>query len=187
VTRLKITNSEIIKSGERELIDTITGDLDWRIIEQIVRDRHNLSIKDDIEYKQGDIIVHENKVAYRLDFDVKMTLSIIFDRDGNCLSLATNADAPNVLKTPDTQREPFPSQSPPNPDQVPSPNLFEELPEKEVYTDEDDVPIGGSGLHRAFFDNPPDIKPDKNPQENISRIASHIADMISEINETNGG
>jgi hypothetical protein len=87
VMQVKITNSEIIKTGERELIDTIIGDLDWGTIEKIIRDRHQLSIQDDIEYKDGDIIVHENKVAYRLDFEVKMSLSVVFDREGTCLSL----------------------------------------------------------------------------------------------------
>ena len=36
---MKITNSDIIKSGERELIDSIIGDLDWDAIEEIVKNR----------------------------------------------------------------------------------------------------------------------------------------------------
>ena len=49
---VKITNSDIIKSGERELIDSIIGDLDWDTIEEIVKNRHKLKIQDDVEYRQ---------------------------------------------------------------------------------------------------------------------------------------
>ncbi len=86
---MKITNSEIIKSGERELIDAITGDLDWRVIEKIVEDKHHLSLRDDVDYKNGDLVVFENKIAYRLDFEVKVNLSVLFDRQGNYLKLDT--------------------------------------------------------------------------------------------------
>jgi hypothetical protein len=86
---MKITNSEIIKSGERELIDAITGDLNWRVIEKIVEDKHHLSLQDDVEYKKGDMVVFENQIAYKLDFEVKVNLSVLFDRQGNYLQLDT--------------------------------------------------------------------------------------------------
>lgn len=167
VTQLKITNSEIIKSGERELIDTITGDLDWNTIEKIVRERHKLSIQDDIEYKQGDLIVHDNKVAYRLDFDIKVSLSVIFDRDGNCLSLTTEGDS---RRAPDSgAAEGRVTEAGP---EYPENQFLEEMAGDDT---ESRLP--------ETFDPPPDIRPEKNPQENISQMASHIAEMISQINE----
>jgi hypothetical protein len=86
---MKITNSEIIKSGERELIDAITGDLDWRVIEKIVADKHHLCLRDDVDYKSGDLVVVENQIAYKLDFEVRVSLSVLFDRQGNFLKLDT--------------------------------------------------------------------------------------------------
>ena len=35
MTKLRITDSETIKSCEREMIDTIIGDLDWDVLEKI--------------------------------------------------------------------------------------------------------------------------------------------------------
>ena len=87
---MKITNTEVIKKCEKELIDAITGDLDWSAIERIFKNKHNLEIQDDVEYKQGDIVVHDNEIAYKLDFDVKVTFSILFDRDGNTKELSTS-------------------------------------------------------------------------------------------------
>lgn len=158
---MKVTNSDIIKSGERELIDTIIGDLDWNMIEEIVKSRHRLKIQDDIDYRQGDLIVHNNQVAYKLDFDVKMTLSVIFDRDGNYLSLSTSED-------------------------------LEEQPvaEPEDVTDDatDDAtetvqPLDPDAEPSFSSDEAPSADPQKAPSENFSKMASHIAEMISEIND----
>jgi hypothetical protein len=154
VLPVKITNSDVIKSGERELIDTIIGDLDWDTIEEIVKNRHKLKIQDDVEYRQGDIIVHNNQVAYKLDFDVKMTLSLVFDRDGNYLSLVTSEDAENMEtagKTP-------------------------------IAAEESDAAESDSS--EAFAsDDIPTANPKNAPRENFSKMASHIAEMISDIND----
>jgi hypothetical protein len=87
---MKITSVDVIKNGERDLMDAITADLDWGSVEKIFRERHNLSIEEDIEYKKGDIVVHNEQVAYRLDFVAKVTLSVLLDRDGNYLSIDTS-------------------------------------------------------------------------------------------------
>ncbi len=162
---VKITNADIIKSGERELIDTIIADLDWDMIEKIVRSRHRLKIQDDIDYRQGDLIVHNDQVAYKLDFDVKMTLSVIFDRDGNYLSINTSegfeednnerSDAAGDLKE----------------DEAPADTL------EPGATDEKDPGDTFSS------DDVPSADPNKAPTENFSKMASHIAEMISEIND----
>jgi hypothetical protein len=178
---VKITNSEIIKSGERELIDTITGDLDWNTIEQIVRERHKLNIQDDIEYRQGDLIVHENKVAYRLDFDIKMSLSVIFDREGNCLSVTTAGDAGQEPKMDLNKGSAFESGT-----RIGEGEFIEEIDAggggDEIITGASMNPVGTKALLPEMYDSPPDIKSGKNPQENISQMASHIAEMISQIN-----
>jgi hypothetical protein len=89
---MKITKADVIKSGERELIDGITADLDWSVVEEIFKKFHNLTIEEEVEYKQGDLIVHENQVAYKLDFDIKVRLSIVIDREGNYISITHSGD-----------------------------------------------------------------------------------------------
>jgi hypothetical protein len=84
---MKITNAEVIKSGEKDLIDSITADLDWGAIENIFLTEHNLGIDEDIEYKRGDIIACNNQVAYKLEFMVKVNLSVLINRDGEYLSV----------------------------------------------------------------------------------------------------
>jgi hypothetical protein len=84
---MKITNSDVIKSGEKDLIDSITADLDWGAIEKVFLTEHNLGIDEDIEYKKGDIIAYNNQVAYKLEFTVKVNLSVLINREGEYLSV----------------------------------------------------------------------------------------------------
>jgi len=85
---MNITDSEVIKTGERELIDAITADLDWSAIEEIFHKEHNLKIEEDIDFQSGDIIPHNDQIAYQLKFEIKVSLSVLLDRDGNYISVS---------------------------------------------------------------------------------------------------
>ncbi|MBU3946700.1 MAG: hypothetical protein KJ882_06500 [Proteobacteria bacterium] len=86
---MKIIDGEVIRNGEQDLIDSINGDLDWGNVEEIFKQQHHMKIGDDVEYKHGDIVVYNDQVAYRLEFDVKVNFTVILDREGNCLSVKT--------------------------------------------------------------------------------------------------
>ena len=79
---MKITDPEIIKTGERDLIEAVKGDLDWHAIGEIIKKKINLS---SVDSTGGEIIVHDNQVAFRVDLVVKMDLSLMFDRGGNLI------------------------------------------------------------------------------------------------------
>ncbi len=87
---MKVTDSDAIKSSEKDLIDAIAGDLDWEAIEHLFKEKHNLVLEDELEYKNGDIVIHNNQIAYKLDFDIKVKLSVLFDRKGECLEVRAN-------------------------------------------------------------------------------------------------
>lgn len=84
---MKVTNYEVIKSGEQDLIDGITADLDWEAVEALFVEQHRLPLGEDVSYKRGDLVVHENRIAYLLEFEVKVPLSMILDREGNCITI----------------------------------------------------------------------------------------------------
>jgi hypothetical protein len=90
---MKLTDSQVIANREQELFDSIIADLDWSAIEEIFKKQHNLTIQEEVEYKKGDIVSHDSTVAYRLDFEVKVNLSILIDRQGNFLSVKSGAVA----------------------------------------------------------------------------------------------
>ncbi|MBN1103066.1 MAG: hypothetical protein JXL84_06610 [Deltaproteobacteria bacterium] len=84
---MKITSTDVIRNGEKELMDAIIADLDWGSIETIFREKHHLPIEEDVEYKGGDIVIHNNEIAYRMEFEARVTLSVLLDREGNYLSV----------------------------------------------------------------------------------------------------
>lgn len=101
---MKITNAEVIKNGEQELIDAITADLDWGAIEDIFLQEHDLGIEEDIEYKNGDIISLNGQIAYKLEFEVKVNISVLLDREGEYISVNISGkkenDETDIVKEP---------------------------------------------------------------------------------------
>jgi len=122
---LKITNPESIQESEKEFIDTINAELDWDTIEQMLLDKHNFAVQDDIEYKDGNLIVHNNEIAYKFEFEIKVPLSVIFNRNGECLSMSTARDDEDLENDEDLE-SPNPSTSQ-TPDVEPDKSKVEEM------------------------------------------------------------
>lgn len=208
---MKITDSESIKDGELELIDALTGDLDWGIIEKILREKHKLGLHDEVIYNSGDLVVHKGNIAYKLDFDVKVKLSVLFDRKGQCLSLSTSADLESTEPLPDDiseNQDPSYAVSGEDQIQIDEP-LFPENDDdelisledessdenEEVLFDDDESDEEILSRNDSHFDSDSENElvrqmnelddPEEitESNENISQMASQIAEMISEINE----
>ncbi len=86
---MKLTDPESIKENEKEFIDTINAELDWEAIEKMLMEQHKFTLQDEVDYKDGDLIVHKDQIAYKLDFEIKVPLSLIFNRSGECLEMVT--------------------------------------------------------------------------------------------------
>jgi hypothetical protein len=89
---VKLTNPETIQESEKEFIDTINAELDWDTIEKLLLEKHKFAIQDEVDYKEGSLIVHNNQIAYKFDFEIKVPLSVIFNRQGECLEISTLKD-----------------------------------------------------------------------------------------------
>ncbi len=77
---MKITDPDVIKNGEKDLIDAVKDDLDLDTIKEIMQNKMNAKT---ISSKGGEIVVHNNEIAFRLDFSVEISGSLMFDRQGN--------------------------------------------------------------------------------------------------------
>lgn len=82
---MKITDPDVIKNGEKDLIDAVKEDLDLDAVKQILQDQIAQSA---LSAKGGQIVVHNNQIAFRLDFDLNLSGSLMFDRSGNYIALA---------------------------------------------------------------------------------------------------
>ncbi|MCB9494378.1 MAG: hypothetical protein H6681_02905 [Desulfobacteraceae bacterium] len=93
---MKVARKESIETGEKELLDTIIAELDWEVIEKKLKEKHNIKLQEDVEFNNGDLVVHGNKIAYKLNFDVKITLSVLFDRLGECIDISAAGEDENT-------------------------------------------------------------------------------------------
>ncbi len=89
---MKLTRPETIQENEKEFIDTINAELDWEAIEKMLLEKHHFTLQDEIDYKDGDLVVFNDRIAYKFDFEIKVPLSVIFNREGECLEISTMRD-----------------------------------------------------------------------------------------------
>jgi hypothetical protein len=89
---MKLTNPEKIQENEKEFIDTINAELDWEAIEKMLLDKHSFTLEEEIEYKDGDIVVYKDAIAYKFNFEIKVPLCVIFNRQGECLKISTRGN-----------------------------------------------------------------------------------------------
>lgn len=146
---MKLTNPDTIQESEKDFIDTINAELDWEAIEKLLLEKHSFTLQEEIDYKDGDLIVYNDDIAYRFDFEIKVPLSVIFNRDGECLEMKTVRDD------------------------------FED--DDEFDPDLDEIDLEDENLSDEKIDA--ELTDKKDPEEKVARMASDIADMISEINQ----
>lgn len=97
----KLVSEDAFKKGERDLMDIVTGSLDWEAIETLLKEKYGLSLQDDIEFKEGHLTVKEDRIAYQMDFQARIVLSLMIGRDGRCLDVVAGAasaadDSPEI-------------------------------------------------------------------------------------------
>jgi len=77
---MKITDPDVIKNGEKDLIEAVTDDLDLETVKDILKNRMAAAA---LSSKGGEIIVYKNEIAFRVNFDIQLSGSLMFDRQGN--------------------------------------------------------------------------------------------------------
>ncbi len=83
---MKLTNADLIRNREKELLVTISGDLDRKGIKQLLEAKYQLELDaESLECRDGDLVVHDNQVAYKVKFQAMVSLALLFDREGECL------------------------------------------------------------------------------------------------------
>ena len=164
---MKLTNPETIQESEKEFIDTINAELDWEAIEKMLLEKHNFTLQEEVEYKDGDLVVYKDNIAYKFDFEIKVPISVIFNREGECLDISSVRDDEDDE---DGFEDDLDHQD------ILDDELEEDLADDEA--DEDELLIDAD-LGDSDQD---DILP-SGPEDKVSKMTSDLADMISEINE----
>ena len=89
-----LIRDEVFQKGERDLMDIVTASLDWDVIEKLLEQKYGLSLQDDIEFKEGKLTVKGDRIAYQMDFQARITLSLMIGRDGRCVDVLAGVTVP---------------------------------------------------------------------------------------------
>lgn len=77
---MRITDPGVIKNGEKDLIESLKEDLDLDAVREIIIKKMTAAA---LLTKGGEIVVHNNRIAFRMDFELSLCGSLMFDRQGN--------------------------------------------------------------------------------------------------------
>ena len=80
---MKITDQKAMQSGEKAFFNAVKDHLDWNAIREVVTKKMKQCA---IESKGGELIFHENNVAFKINLHCSMDVSITVDRNGNLIS-----------------------------------------------------------------------------------------------------
>lgn len=108
---MKITDPRVMQSGEKAFFNAVKDHLDWNAIRQVVTKKMKQC---SIESKGGELIFHENKVAFKINLHCAMDVSITVDRNGNLISgeeplVDVSMTEPPPVVAPETQTPPVSS------------------------------------------------------------------------------
>jgi hypothetical protein len=176
--KIRITDPEIIRKQERDLFEVISENLDWEALSKIFRARHRLAKITGMASRQGDFVALKDAVAYRLDFDVQAVLGVVFDRSGNYLDVEAE-----ILEPPRPASAVAADENAASP---PGPERGKTAKPPQVETEPDTISLHQIISNRSEMILDPARRetpfPKPPPGQKISKIATELADMISDIN-----
>ena len=77
---MRITDPEVIRNGEKDLLKALEEDLDLGMVKEILQKQMAAF---NFNATGGQIVVHDNQIAFKLDYTIQLSGSLMFDRDGN--------------------------------------------------------------------------------------------------------
>jgi hypothetical protein len=165
---MKITDPQVIKNGENDLIASVQKNLDQDIIKKIITDRMAGTA---LVSKGGQIVVHDNQVAFRMDFDLQLSGSLLFDRQGNYIP--DGSDPQTARHTLDTDLEPLEA----NDLDVAQPDAEEDLARADLDRDTEDASESDSPTEPdTHLPNAPLDAPDDNDLDTADLDSDDTAD-----------
>jgi hypothetical protein len=109
---MKLAKKEIIRACEKQMLKMIVKNIDKTALKSAIREKYDLSPGDDILFHGGDISVKNGEIAYRLDFSLRVGLSVFLDRTGRSVdmgaadeNIVSDAEGGQELSTDEQSRQ----------------------------------------------------------------------------------
>ena len=97
-------DTHTIEEVKRELINQLQSKINQAHLETVCREQYGIESIKGYEYVDGDIVIDKNQVAFKLDFEVRLPVSILIDNGGNNATKLSEEDD-NILSESDNGLE----------------------------------------------------------------------------------
>ena len=89
-----LSDPEVIKRKERELINAIASGLDKENLGTLFGKEFKIQVLGDPQYRYGDLVVFKGHAGFQLDFEMAVNFSILVCRNGNFLTFGDSNHHP---------------------------------------------------------------------------------------------
>ena len=79
----KIVDHGLVEKAVRELFDKVKSDIRFDQVKTICKDQNGIESIDKIDFEHGEIVTHNDQVAFKLNFKISYDLSLLIDLLGN--------------------------------------------------------------------------------------------------------
>ena len=106
----KVTiSNDIVATAKKELFDRLKANINLDRVREICADLYGVRDIHSLDFKNGDIVVHDGQIAYKIEFDVRFAVPLLIDEEGNLLG--TQDTKPEAASTPEDRVEDISRQS----------------------------------------------------------------------------
>ena len=85
-------DTQTVEEAKREVINQLKSKINQACIEAVCREQYGVDTIEGYEYKNGDIVIDNDQVAFRLDFEVRFPVSFLINNVGDTSSTMSEAD-----------------------------------------------------------------------------------------------
>ncbi|MBA2880653.1 hypothetical protein HNR65_000971 [Desulfosalsimonas propionicica] len=96
---MKLARKEIIQACEKQMLKMLVKNLDKSAVKSLLREKYDLSPGEDLLFHGGDIAMENNEVVYKLDFSLRVGMTVMLDREGEYVDI--RASQKNLSEPPE--------------------------------------------------------------------------------------
>ena len=78
-----ITTANVLEKAKQAFFKEMSAGIDINALNEILSEEYEITIGDDVEFKEGSIITSNGQVLYELQYEVTLSLRIQLDGEGN--------------------------------------------------------------------------------------------------------
>ena len=85
-------DTQTVEEAKREVINQLKPKINQACVESVCREQYGIETITGYECKDGDIVIDNENVAFKLDFEVRFPVSILINNGGNGSASQSEAD-----------------------------------------------------------------------------------------------